>query len=171
MQCHGHHYRAQFVISGCGSVIPPKGTAVPPPAPVSIKRELGSRGDRAIKCSSRRVLYCPFIRDRWKPDGTSRRSILPTEISAVISLNVVCPRVTAKRISDETATARPRSQTRKTHRWAAVTREATILCRRSRRGSTIAFEYWQDDHKFQKEQLPWWHGGEVNEMRRRTQFG
>ena len=119
MQCHGrggHHYRAQFVISGCGSVNPPKGTAAPPPAPVSIKRELGSCGDRAIKCSSRRVLYCPFIRDRWKPDGTSRRSILPTEISAVISLNVVCPRVTAKRISDETATARPRSQTRKTHR-------------------------------------------------------
>ena len=76
MQCHGrgdHHYRAQFVISGCGSVNPPKGTAAPPPAPVSIKRELGSRGDRAIKCSSRRVLYCPFIRDRWKPDGTSRR--------------------------------------------------------------------------------------------------
>ena len=72
-------------------------------AAVSIKQELSSGEDRVIKCSSRGVLYCPFIRDRspmaWRgADHATHRDQRS-------HLLLVRPRVTAKRISDKSAAA------------------------------------------------------------------
>ena len=94
------------------------------------------------------------------------RSILPTEISAVISLHIVCPRVTAKRISDKTATARPHEVKQERPTAEPPSREDSARPQPfvDNRGGApkLHLNIGKITTSFKKEQLPWWRGGEVN---------